>query len=383
MTDVARLIEKYVDDLVARGHIRSERVERAFRRVPRHRCIAGFYATGGRYVEVPDAEGKPVPEDVLAYIYSDSAPVTKLEGNRPVSSSSGPAEMAEMLEALDLQGGERVLEVGAGTGYNAALLAEITGTPVITIDHAEDVAERARASLQRLGEDRVTVLAGDGYHGHPQGRPYDRVIVTVGAPGIAEPWLDQLILDGFVVAPVSVAGVHPVLGVERGPPWTARGRGVCWTDYMVGGANLAHHDDRTFTSAADWGPFALEKPRLVRNFTPALDDHTYDGLAAFVTVSDRRAGPRSINGLDPSLGTCALRDANGATAAIQRSGVVVDGPERFVDEVLGLVDAWLDLGRPPFRDWQCELTLHDLPTGRFWRPRRWAVANTTFAADMM
>lgn len=376
MTEVATWIDRYVRDLISRGHIRSQLVERAFRRVPRHRCIAGYHAKGGRRVDVPQTDDALVPDEVLSYIYSDSAPVTRLEGNRPVSSSTGPSQMAEMLEALDLQGGERVLEIGTGTGYNAALLAEITGVDVVTIDHSADVVAAARQSLHRLGEERVTVLGGDGYDGYAKGGPYDRVIATVGAAGVAEPWLDQLVLDGFLVAPVAAAGVHPVLRVERGPPWTAAGSGVCWTDFMVGGGALAHHDERTFTSPADWGPFTLAAPRVVRDFTPALDDHAYDGLTAFVMISDRRAGSRAVEGLDPDLGSCVIRDHSGFTAVIQRSGVVVDGPDGFADEVLELVDGWVCLGRPPFTEWRCELTLQDRPTGRFWRPRQWTVNQT-------
>jgi protein-L-isoaspartate(D-aspartate) O-methyltransferase len=366
-------IGRYVDDLVERGHIRSGRVERAFRRVPRHRCIAAYHARGGRRVEVPQGEDAVVPDEVLSYIYSDSAPVTKLEGDRPVSSSTGPAVMAEMLEALDLRGGERVLEIGAGTGYNAALLAEITDATVVTVDHAVDVAQGARDTMRRLGEERVTVVAADGYHGHAETGPYDRVMVTVGAPGIAEPWMDQLALDGFVVAPVLLAGAHPVLGVERGPPWTAAGRGIWWTDFMVGGGALAHRHERMFTSPADWGPFALDEPRVVRRFEPRLGDRAYDGLAAFVTFTDRRAGPRVIEGHDPELGTCVVRDPTGATAVFQRTGIVVDGPDSFVADVLDLADRWFGRGSPPFTEWRFELTLEDQPTGRFWRPHRWTV----------
>lgn len=374
-------IGRCVDDLVARGHIRSDRVEQAFRRVPRHRYIAACYTSGGRRVEVPKDEGAAIPAEVLRHVYSDSAPATQLEGKRPTSASTAPAVMAEMLEALDLQGGERVLEIGTGTGYNAALLAEITDAAVITVDHSEDVAEGARVSLRRLGEERVTVVAAEGFHGLAETGPYDRVIVTVGAPGIAEPWLDQLGLNGFVVAPVSVAGAHPVLRVERGRPWTAAGRGVCWADFMAGGGALADRDERAVSSAADGEPVVLDAPKVVRSFEPPLDEHAHEGLAAYVALADRRAGPGAVEIIDASLRNCVIRNHSGATAVFERSGVVVDGPDSFAREVVELTGRWLSVGCPRFTDWCCELMLQELPAGRFWRPLSWTTAGIARRSD--
>jgi protein-L-isoaspartate O-methyltransferase len=85
-----------------------------------------------------------------------------------------------MLEALELAPGMRMLEVGTGTGYNAALLATITAAPVVTLDANQQVVAEAREALGRIGLDRqVTVVHGDGYHGWPAGAPYDRIIVTL------------------------------------------------------------------------------------------------------------------------------------------------------------------------------------------------------------
>jgi protein-L-isoaspartate(D-aspartate) O-methyltransferase len=330
-------IERDVDELVARRHIRTQRVEQAFRRVPRW---AGHPATS-------------------------------------------PAVVAEMLEALELRGGERVLEIGTGTGDNAARLAEITGAPVVTVDRAAGVAKSARASLRHRGEQRVTVVAADGVHGHPAGAPYDRVLVTVGAPGIAEPWMDQLALGGFVVAPVVLLGVHPVLRVERGPPWTAKGRGVCWADVGAGGGALAHQDERVAGPPAPREPSTLGEARSVRRFEPPLDDHQYDGLCAYVTAADRRARYRGSEDLDRALGRCVVRDPGGALAAFHRTGVDVlggadgaGGADGFAEEMARLTDRWFDDGAPRFTDWTFDLTLEERPAGRFWWPYRHTIGTT-------
>jgi len=157
------------------GHIRSRRVEDAFRAVPRHLFVPG------------------VP---LEQVYADEVIPTKFEGDRSISSSSQPAIMAVMLEQLDPRRGQRVLEIGAGTGYNAALLAHIVGPDgyVTTVDIDDDIVEGARAHLAAagFGPDRVRVARADGVLGYPQGAPYDRIILTVNAEDVAPAWRQQL-----------------------------------------------------------------------------------------------------------------------------------------------------------------------------------------------
>jgi protein-L-isoaspartate(D-aspartate) O-methyltransferase len=159
----ARLVG-YAAALRAQGAVRSEAVERAFASVRRDCCVIGFHTPDG-VVEVPQ-DTVPLAE-VLDRVYSDQALITHFdERGAPAGSSSQPALVAQMLEALELAPGMRVLEVGAGTGYNAALLATITAAPMVTMDTNQRVVEEARAALHRLGLDgRVTVVHGDGYDG--------------------------------------------------------------------------------------------------------------------------------------------------------------------------------------------------------------------------
>jgi protein-L-isoaspartate(D-aspartate) O-methyltransferase len=154
----------YAAALRAQGAIRSQAVERAFATVRRDRCVTGFHTPDGA-VGVP--QDTVPPAEVLDRIYSDQALITHFDQRgAPCSSSSQPTLMAQMLEALELTGGMRVLEVGAGTGYNAALLATITAAPVVTIDTNQRVVAEAQAALRRLGLHRqVTVVGGDGYDG--------------------------------------------------------------------------------------------------------------------------------------------------------------------------------------------------------------------------
>jgi protein-L-isoaspartate(D-aspartate) O-methyltransferase len=195
--DAAALNADLVASLVARGLISQPAVEAAFRAVPRH-------------IFLPTT---PVEE-----AYRDEAIATKFEHGRPVSSSSQPAIMAIMLEQLEPQPGQRVLEIGAGTGYNAALLARLVGSggQVVTVDIDEDIAHAASHHLAQAGIENVLVVCGDGGLGYPPQAPYDRIILTVGAWDIAPAWLEQLSPAGRLVLPLALgAGLQSSIAFER------------------------------------------------------------------------------------------------------------------------------------------------------------------------
>ena len=185
-----------VDRLVAAGALRDGRVAQSFGTVPRHLFLPG----------VP-------PERA----YRDEAVPTKWgPDGRPVSSSSQPAVMAMMLEQLDVRRGQRVLEVGAGTGYNAALLAALVGPSgeVTTVDLDEDLVGQARSNLAAAGVDGVRVVCADGAGGWPDRAPYDRIILTVGAWDLAPAWTEQLAAGGRLLLPLSLRGVQRSVAFE-------------------------------------------------------------------------------------------------------------------------------------------------------------------------
>jgi protein-L-isoaspartate(D-aspartate) O-methyltransferase len=187
----------------------AERILDAFDRVPRHRFLPG------------------VPLDA---VYADDAVVTRDEGGVPTSSSSQPSLMARMLEQLDVRPGDRVLEVGAGTGYNAALLAAL-GAAVTTVELQPEVAAAAAEHLRGAGVEvrettaeagrdggavepgSVFVVTGDG--AAPPAGPYDRVIVTAGCWSIPGPLVDAVADGGILVAPLRINGVELVLPLRR------------------------------------------------------------------------------------------------------------------------------------------------------------------------
>lgn len=203
--EAARLRAQLVNKMLDSGWLHSPRIAEAFTAVPRH-------------LFVPDAS--------LADAYADQAVAVKhADDGTMISAASQPAVVATMLEQLDAQPGERILEAGAATGYNAALMARLVGHSghVWTIDVDEDLIEGARRHLEAAGVDNVTALLGDGAAGLPEHGPYDRIVFTVGAGDVPPAVLSQLAPGGRLLIPLRLrGGVQRVLAFERdGDLWKA------------------------------------------------------------------------------------------------------------------------------------------------------------------
>jgi protein-L-isoaspartate(D-aspartate) O-methyltransferase len=178
----------------------------AFAAVPRHLFVPYYYVAGRgghrrRWGESPDPRAR---EEWLRGVYADVPLATRLRDGELLSSSSRPSLMARMLAALRVADGNRVLEVGAGTGYNAALLAHRLGDDdlVTTIDLEPEIAESARRHLAAAGH-RPFVALGDGARGVPERAPFDRIIATCALPTIPRAWLAQCRPGARVLTPLA------------------------------------------------------------------------------------------------------------------------------------------------------------------------------------
>ncbi len=199
-----------IDNLSRDGYIRSDKVKDAFLQVPREEFL---------------------PPDQRPYAYVDS-PLQIGHGQ----TISAPHMVAIMCEALDLKESQNILEIGAGSGYHAAIVAKIIGDHghVYTIERFDHLAQTAQENLDRAHIANVTVQIGDGSKGLPEHQPYDRIYVTAAAPAIPPPLITELADGGKLLVPVGDVYCDLILLEKHGQKTHSRSLGGCMFVPLVG-----------------------------------------------------------------------------------------------------------------------------------------------------
>jgi len=186
------------EQIIARG-VKDERVLAAMRKVPRHLFI---------------------PEAIRGMAYADNA--LPLGENQTISQ---PYIVALMTELLELKGPERVLEIGTGSGYQTAILAELC-SKVYTVERIKMLADRARATLDHLGYKLVACKVYDGTYGWKEMGPFDAIMVTASAPDVPTPLVEQLKQDGRMVIPVGERYGQQLVKIIRTPDGIATQKSI-------------------------------------------------------------------------------------------------------------------------------------------------------------
>ena len=331
--------------------IRSAAVRNAFLRVPRELFV---------------------PEKGLEEVYRDDAIPTKFGPHgTPMSSSSQPTIMAEMLERLALEPGMRVLEIGAGTGYNAALLTELVGRRgrVDTVDIDRDTASRARGALRKGGYP-AKVSVADGRRGFPAAAPYDRIIVTASSDTVPHAWFEQLRPGGIVEVPLRLreaAGAHVVASLEKDgsglrsvsvvgggfmplrdadePGLPPSMRTLIVTDLtgdrgtqirQLSGASLGRLSARAKRRLV---AVSLEEPRRVRLGVRAP-------VGALVTYLSTTLPVARAVGVAPEWGVGVVARDGASLAYVAATSLFAQGGPEAERELQAAAARWIELGRP-------------------------------------
>ncbi len=192
-----------VEMLKRERRIQNENIEKAFLETPRENFV---------------------PDYLKKHAYVD----TPLEiGNG--QTISAPHMVAIMVEALNIKKGEKILEIGAGSGYHAAIVSKLVGSEghIYTVERFQDLVEQAQKNLQKTGIKNVTVITGDGSEGLKQFAPYDSIYVTCAAPKIPQPLIDQLKDNGKLLIPVGKMICNLQLLEKKGSKITTKDLGGC------------------------------------------------------------------------------------------------------------------------------------------------------------
>ena len=308
------LRRKLVKELESNGSLTDPAVRRAFLAVPREHFLPA----------VAEAEG-------LAAIYADKAIVIRNDAHgAPTSSSSQPAIMAIMLERLGLAPGLRVLEIGAGTGYNAALLSTLVGAGgrVVSVELQPDLADAAAEALAAGGY-AARVVTGDGREGWEAEAPYDRIILTASTGTVNRPWFDQLVPGGLLQLPFHLQGpdLQAVVTLRKEDD-RLRSVGV------VDGGFMALRDPAQKESASYRGSGVSVSEHIDGQYR-ALGSLTGEGLRRLRPAARRRlaalllekprirraASGTASNGRSPGLFIGLSRPPGGVVARYFRSGL--------------------------------------------------------------
>ena len=332
--------DRLAQELADKGSLRSPRWRHAFATVPRHLFVPAFHVRTpqGTVSYTNQAPGW------LEAIYSDATLITEFSPEGlAISSSTEPSLMALMLEHLQVEDGVRVLEVGTGTGYNAALLSESLGSALVTsIDRDEGLVEQARVSLAAAGYG-PSVAVADGAQGYAPRAPYDRILATCGLGRVPAAWLDQLDESGLILANVG-------LGLAR---LRKHGEGCVRGRFLPDAAGFM----RLRSPSAPGVPTLAQvlsatggEPDRVRGMdeVPGLDDHA---MSEFFLSLLLPFGLRVVQHREEGEVHCVLDGASGAWVRVEidergRAVVAEHGKASFWEAFCGLLRDWDSSGRP-------------------------------------
>lgn len=365
----------YLDAMVASlaSAGRDPSVVAAFGAVPRHRFVREFtgHAAGAdrerARLEHFVVDASAPSSAALAALYDPRQALgLRSTAGRVTSTISAPDLLASMLELLSLHDGLRVLEIGTGSGYFAALLADLCGPAgqVTTLDIDPSLIEEARDSLRAAGFADVDVRCVDGAEGAPDRGPFDRIVASVSCADLSPRWVEQLAPGGYALLPMRHGTVDPLLRVEsEGGRIAARAVGrssfVAIQGIQAGAT--------PWSAAGARAPLDLPtRERLPPDVREGLAGLDVMAAGFFIAVADRRAA-RML----------ALADGAGSGAAIRpnRGEVAFAGPSggELRDDVLGHLRRWIELGRPSEPDYRIEF----VPDQGSW-PGAWVVERPSY-----
>jgi protein-L-isoaspartate O-methyltransferase len=342
--------------LVDRGDVQSDAWRQAVERVQRHVLVPCFYERQGGSFQLVDGARPEQREHWLDAVYdARESLVTEYDPDThyPTSSATMPSIVLSLLESLGVQPGQRILDVGTGSGYLTALACERLGSDRVTsIDVGAQVVELARRRLREAGH-TPCVVCGDGFAGHLPDAPYDRVVSTVSVGRVPGAWIEQTRPGGLIVATLPEMTVR----LQRHEDGSASGRFIAGYAFMwMRGHAPDRRRDEELVALVHSGGDTRDAPTHLRTMLSGREIPAFWGLARLIHMpfdTVVSAGPGQTGIIEASDRSWVLID-------VDRGHITQGGPRRLWDAFEALYKRLDRAGRPARESFG--LTVH--PDGR-------------------
>ena len=359
---IAEAQQKLLTEITARNSNLNEAILTAFQAIPRHCFIRQFY-------DFPSEELIRVDENSLEthlpLLYSNCALLLfkdqEKDWNSPISQ---PSLVLEMIDKLQLQTGHRIFEVGTGSGWNAALMAQIVGSEgaVYSADIIPEMVASAQKVCQELGLGNVKLFTQDGGNGLPEGAPFDRIIFTVGTHDIPWTLVDQLREGGLMLVVIQNpggGGDSLFLLEKSGDQLNSREVGPCSFVSMQG---ISENPDIAPIDVSNWSAWETLRKHKIRQIPyywggKGLSEFVYrtEGVRAFLSIVEPRFH-LFVFSEGEDKGGFGLVASDQQSAVIATSGAITAyGQYDLIDQMLDLIREWVTQGMPVPANFQLEI----------------------------
>ncbi|MDD3627319.1 MAG: rRNA adenine N-6-methyltransferase family protein [bacterium] len=379
------LNNKMINTVQKSGYLSSHRHLHALKTTKRHQFIPSLFEKNTKQWEEYILNYQNPQAEILEKIYVDQPLVISIKDNQVHTTSSQPTVMAMMVEAGKLVSGMRVLEIGTGSGYNAAFLAEVTQKQesVVTMEIDKQIFNLAQENLKRAGYDKIITVNKDGGFSEPIYAPYDSILVTCAATDISRRWIDQLKLHGTLVMPLATKGVEVLLKLDKIDDAEMIGTPISYVRFLrlqgiTSMINHYHLDAKKFHSFERLlkKDAKFDKPlneMFAQNFhrKKILDFAFYLSLVEpdMITYEDD-----SDDNLGLGYGIWKKDTENGGLILVFPGKVFHYGGEGIKDLILKYVEDFHALGNPTLNNYSIEITSSFKPleskNNLFWNIRR-------------
>ena len=368
--DTLRLRKELVNTLREKGYLHRDDVAEAFLKVKREDFIWSLWEReNGKWKSYP-VNKETLDPKIAERIYKDESIPIVVENENIVCSSSQPAVMSVMIEEGDIRKGDKVLEIGTGSGYNAAILHEIVGREgkVVTTEVNETVYNLARASFKKSGiYEGIIALKRNAIEGVPEHAPFDVIIVTSSTPEIPHIWFDELKTGGRIIMPYVIRGSEILIKLTKLNDDILFGEGIYYVVFTrLRGVSATKHFplfQNEFISLKEIiEDYAIKDKHLSHAFNELSRSQKHD-FALFVSIHSTDSFAMLTDDDKKVYGIIKEQGDGMGVVAILEDKVIKWGSHSAYYEFKNMLEKWKNLGKPGLKDYKIIFTKKKATSG--------------------